>query len=433
VRRNQLVNGAEIWKREPVTHRTSYWKTTAVSFVAACLCLFALVWFLSSSLPPVPIALIRFLLAASFVACLFVATGGLVCLWRDARRAAGKEDLLTRAAIRIPAPGLLSRLGLRFLRGTRLRPGDLAQVRPRREIEATLDGRRTMAGLPFMPEMEVFCDRAFRVHRRVDHINDMRNKTGLRRIHDVVTLTGVRCSGAAHNGCQAECQILWKDAWLRRLPNRQRADAIQKPGGSPTIAVQGADSENGDRIYFCQMTALWEASQPMLSIDVRQDLRPLISANIGFIDFLLVVLTRIFNIVQRLRGGVDYPFMPAYPLKGQSPSAKLRFDAGDAVVVRKKDEIARTLVNGRNKGLWFDRDMIRFCGKRAIVRKRVSRIIHDSSGKMVVMKTPCVMLEDVIATGEFLRLCPQHEYIFWREIWLTRPPQDQQTEIAPDR
>jgi len=42
---------------------------------------------------------------------------------------------------------------------------------------------------------------------------------------------------------------------------------------------------------------------------------------------------------------------------------------------------------------------------------------------MAIMKTPCLMLEDVIATGEFLRLCPQHEYIFWREIWLQRAEQ----------
>ena len=29
-----------------------------------------------------------------------------------------------------------------------------------------------------------------------------------------------------------------------------------------------------------------------------------------------------------------------------------------------------------------------------------------------------VVLRDVVATGEFLRLCPQHEQIFWREAWL---------------
>ncbi len=99
-------------------------------------------------------------------------------------------------------------------------------------------------------------------------------------------------------------------------------------------------------------------------------------------------------------------------------------------MVCSKDEIARTLVNGRNKGLWFDPDMMRFCGQRGIVRKRVSRIIHEGSGKMIVMKNPCVTLEDVTATGEFLRLCPQHEYIFWREIWLSRCPQHQPTAMG---
>ncbi len=148
---------------------------------------------------------------------------------------------------------------------------------------------------------------------------------------------------------------------------------------------------------------------------------------------MLAILTRLFNIVQELRGGIGYPFLPKSQINGQHPSAEPHFDAGDAVVVRSKDEISQTLVNGRNKGLWFDRDMIRFCGRPAIVRKRVSQIIHEGTGKMVMMKTPCVMLEDVIATGEFLRSCPQHEYIFWREIWLRRSPQVQQNEIAPGR
>lgn len=288
-----------------------------------------------------------------------------------------------------------------------------------------------MAGLPFMPEMEPFCEKVFRVHRRVDHINDMRNKTGLRRIGDVVTLTDVRCSGSAHDGCQAECQILWKDAWLRRLPRPQRAGAIEKPAAPATLA-HGAETAAGDPTYFCQMTALWEASQPLSTIDIKQHFRPLLSGNIGAVGFLIAVLTRIFNFAQRLRGGAGYPYMPKSATEGQTPAADLHFDAGDAIVVRRKDEIARTLVNGRNKGLWFDGDMIRFCGQPAIVRKRVNRIIHEGTGKMVVMKTPCLTLENVIATGEFLRLCPQHEYIFWREVWLTRTPPDRRTALASD-
>jgi len=415
-----------------VTHRASYWKTTAISFAAASLCLAGLAWALSSGLPRVPVGLIGFLLGAGFVTCLLLTCGGLVCLWRDAREAAGKEDLLAGYATRLPTRGLLSRLGFRYMQGSRLRPGDLVQVRPRHEIEATLDARQTMAGLPFMAEMEPFCGGVFQVHRRVGHINDMRNKTGLRRMQDGVTLTGIRCSGSAHDGCQAECQILWKDAWLRRLPDRPRVNATQRPDAPAAVAGQRGDPETGDRTYFCQMTALWEASQPMSPIDVKQHFRPWLYGNIDAARFLIALLTDIFNFVQRLRGGAGYPHMPHYPTKGQTPAADQHFDAGDAVVVRSKDEIARTLVNGRNKGLWFDRDMIRFCGRPAIVRRRVDRIIHEATGKMVVMKTPCLALEGVTATGEFLQLCPQHEYIFWRDIWLARSPMDKRTVIASD-
>lgn len=415
-----------------MTPRASYWKTTALFFLAASFCLAALAFVLSSNLPPAGVALIALLIATGFAACLLVTSGGLICLWRDAREAAGKEDLLTRAATRRPTTGLLSRFGLRLLWGARLRPGDLVQVRPRHEIGATLDDRQMMAGLPFMAEMDPLCGRVFQVHRRVDHINDMRNKTGLRRMHHVVTLTEVRCSGSAHDGCQAECQILWKDAWLKRLSNRQRMNTILETARPSAIANQRVGTEASDHTYFCQMTALWEASKPMSSSDIKQNFRPLISGNIGLAGFLLAALTRTFNLAQRFRGGADYPYMPKYALEDKAWAVDLHLDAGDAVVVRNKDEIARTLVNGRNKGLWFDRDMVRFCNQPAIVRKRVDRIIHEGTGKMVVMKTPCVMLENVVATGEFLRLCPQQEYIFWRETWLRRSIPNPQTTIKSE-
>jgi hypothetical protein len=401
-----------------------------MSLAAASICLVGLAWALRSSLPSALIGIIGFLLAVGLIGCLMVTCGGLMCLWRDAREAAGKEDLLVHCSSRLPRPGPPPQLGLRFLLGSRLRPGDYVRVRPRHEIETTLDGQKTMAGLPFMAEMEPYCGGIFQVHRRVNHINDMRNKTGLRRLQDVVTLTEVRCSGSAHDGCEAECQILWKDAWLRRLHTRQRVGATQRQAETAFACCQIASPETVERTYSCQMTALWEASQPMSQIDIKQDLQALIVGNVDTAGFLVVILTRIFNIVQQLRGGAGYPYMPTYPSKGQSPTTNISFDRGDAVVIRTKDEIAGTLVNGRNKGLWFDRDMVRFCGRPAIVRRRVNRIIHEATGKMVVMKTPCLTLEGVVATGEFLKLCPQQEYIFWREVWLTRSTTEKRTALA---
>jgi hypothetical protein len=36
-------------------------------------------------------------------------------------------------------------------------------------------------------------------------------------MENAVHLTGVRCDGQAHGGCQAGCLIYWKEAWLKRV------------------------------------------------------------------------------------------------------------------------------------------------------------------------------------------------------------------------
>ncbi len=401
--------------------RVSYWKTTALSFFGAILCL-ALAYGLYTVLPPYLAALAVAIGGVSEGILLSVTAGGLVCIWRDARDSAGKEDLFARLAIKDPVV-----LPFRVLLGAGIRPGDYVAVRALAEIEATLDGQRTLQGLPFMREMEAYCGKIFRVHRRVDHINDMRNKTGPRRLRHCVTLSNVRCDGADHAGCEAECQILWKDAWLQRVPapmalpkpvpavqNNQRTDAASEPAAGQT--------------FFCQMTRLWEASEPLSTRDVRYYLRPLLSGNVGIRDYLVAMLTRVFNIAQRLRGGAGYPHMAAPSAAGRTPAGLHSFQSGDAVRVCSKNAIAATLgPNGRNRGLWFDRDMVRYCGRPAVVQKRVSRLIHEATGEMVVMKTPCLILRDVIATGEFLTLCPQHEHIFWRDVWL-RPDTNEKTK-----
>ena len=402
-----------------MTHRVSYWKTTAVALAIAVASFAATLWSGQQPIGPVLGATLRALLALSFASSFFIACGGLVCLWRDAREAAGRPDLFAAAALRAPAERGFLRVALRALQGSKLRPGDLVRIKALPEIESTLDDHGTLDGLPFMPEMLALAGRTFRVHRRVDKINDMRHKTGLRRMRDTVTLVDVRCPGSHHGGCQAECQILWKDVWLRRANDPAPSAPHSDPSHSRRWITE-RDPGAADTAYVCQMTELWEASQPMASADFRQDLRPLVSGNIGLGGFLLAILTRIFNEAQSRRGGSGYPFMPDSRSTGQTPSARLDLAVGEAVIVRSKEELASTLRDGRNRGLWFDREMVRFCGRPARVRRQVDRVINEATGKMAVMKTPCVVLEETIATGEFLRFCPQHEYIFWREIWLRR-------------
>jgi hypothetical protein len=162
--------------------------------------------------------------------------------------------------------------------------------------------------------------------------------------------------------------------------------------------------------------------------DVRQDLRPLFAGNVTLGAFLVVVFTQLFNAVQRWRGGVSYPpFAPG--VLASTPAVSHGLQAGDTVRVLGPLEIHRTLdKNSKNRGLWFDQDMLKHCGKDYHVLARVDRIIDNTTGAMRIMKSPCIMLEHVEYSGEALRFCPQEEHLYWREAWLT--PLARNTEAA---
>ena len=98
-----------------------------------------------------------------------------------------------------------------------LRPGEMIVVRSEAEIRATLDADGRLDGLPFMPEMLAYCGQRLRVFKRADKTCDTVGSTGMRRLHDTVHLEMVRCDGSAHGGCQAECLVYWKEAWLARV------------------------------------------------------------------------------------------------------------------------------------------------------------------------------------------------------------------------
>jgi hypothetical protein len=64
--------------------------------------------------------------------------------------------------------------------------------------------------------------------------------------------------------------------------------------------------------------------------------------------------------------------------------------------------------------------MLKYCGRQARVLRRVEQIIDERTGRMMRFKNPCVILEDVICTSDYHRLCPRSIYPYWREIWLER-------------
>jgi hypothetical protein len=121
----------------------------------------------------------------------------------------------------------------------------------------------------------------------------------------------------------------------------------------------------------------------------------------------------------RIRDGRRYPFIEGSLHK--TPAETLGLQPGELVRVKSKEAIVQTLdVHNKNRGMSFDAEMLKYCGGQARVLRRVEQIIDERSGKLMRFKNPCVILEDVVCTSDYHRLCPRGIYPYWREIWLER-------------
>jgi hypothetical protein len=329
-----------------------------------------------------------------------------------------------------------------------LRAGDWVLVRSKDEILATLDGRGRLDDLPFQPEMFAFCGRRLRVRKVAHKTCDTIHKTGGRRMRDAVHLEGAHCDGAAHGGCQADCNFFWKEAWLRRADD---APAIARSAGVPgcteadvLAAVQDSGgADDADAVWSCQTTALFAATEPLRWWDARQYVRDVTTGNhraVHVVELLLMAAFRhilqrvplgyrvvlgLYNAIQRARSGWALPLVGGHLPEGTStPAESLDLKPGEWVEVKPVDEISRTITqNGFNRGMRYDLEMVKYSGRRYRVQLRVDRLIDEKTGRMMPMKTPCIQLEDVYCRAECTprRLgCPRAMNTYWREIWLRR-------------
>lgn len=102
----------------------------------------------------------------------------------------------------------------------------------------------------------------------------------------------------------------------------------------------------------------------------------------------------------------------------------LRLQPGEWVEVRSVKEIFDTLdAKGNLKGLRFVPEMVKFCGKRFRVYKRLDKIILEATGELRRIKTPTVLLEEVFCDGTAHGGCDRSCFCFWREQWLKRVPE----------
>lgn len=325
-----------------------------------------------------------------------------------------------------------------------LRAGDWVEVRQLTEILTTLDKEGALEGVIFMPEMLQYCGKRYQVYRRADKTCDTVANTGLRRMVNTVHLAGLRCDGTAHGGCEASCLLFWKEAWLRRTHSKQAVaipaenasadDQSRSHGEFPLksemelLRTRYANEENSaEPIYRCQATNLREASVALVWWDVRQYVRDLLTGNVGLRQFLKGCAISTFNGIQRWRGGRTLPF-DFVGSQTTTPTVNLNLQEGELVQIRSKEEIVATLNrNNKNRGLWFDREMLAFCGGTYRVKKKVKKIVNEKTGKMLSLPGECLILEGVFCQANYNLFCPRSIYSYWREIWLKRVDEPKNT------
>ena len=327
---------------------------------------------------------------------------------------------------------------------------DWVEVRSKEEILRTLDKEGRLDGLPFMPQMFNYCGHRFRVQASAYKTCDtVSGDYAGRHVPDAVHLD-IRCDGLAHGGCQAGCLIFWKNAWLRPIDGRNDARAVRpsRTGDACTEtdvrqAVQrpGAD---GETIYSCQATELLNYTAPLKWWDARQYVDAYTSGNrtlpqvgrglwyllyyygtLAFSDRWGRPARWLYNRVQAITGGIPFPRTKGKIPAGQlTPRGDLGLKPGDLVRVKSHEEILATLdTRLYNRGLYFDAELVPYCGKTFRVGACVERFVDERTGRMRRMKTPAVILDGVICKSLYSgrrMFCPRAIHLWFREIWLER-------------
>ncbi len=312
-----------------------------------------------------------------------------------------------------------------------MKAGDWVEVRPISEILATLDEQGSLDSMPFMPEMIGLCGTRFQVWKSAHKTCDPTGSTDLRRMKDAVH--GVaRCNGAAHGGCEARCLIFWKKAWLKPVDGPgPDAPAPAPENVDLRVIVDGVHapaSDDGEVRHRCQATEILRATTPWPPFMLDQYVEDVTTGNVSAPRVAAQVLTaaaggvmaRLTRPIVRRMSSQD-----AQPLTTLKPAASpLGLKPGDIVEVRSPAEIMPTLnKDWKNRGLVFEREMLKFCGKKFRVLGRVARLIDEKTGRLLELKNDCVILEGLYCSGVDKRsrlFCPRAPYYFWREAWLRR-------------
>lgn len=188
-------------------------------------------------------------------------------------------------------------------------------------------------------------------------------------------------------------------------------------------------TESGELRYRCQVTEIVAATTPLPTANLRQYVEDVASRNMRPVEFARELARAYANTFARkalrlieLDGSRSSVRKPGAATT--QDAAKLDLEVGEWVKIRPAEEILATLNDDRkNRGLVFEQEMLRHCGKTYRVLARLSRIIDEKSGRMIKLTNDCIALEGLTCRGLDNRkrlFRPRGPFFYWRESWLER-------------
>jgi len=109
-----------------------------------------------------------------------------------------------------------------------------------------------------------------------------------------------------------------------------------------------------------------------------------------------------------------------YSIDSSEIPGVLHLEPGEFVEVRSEKEILSTLNGAKYRGLSFMPEMLKFCGKKYKVLKRVEKYIVEGKQTRSIRPKNTVILDGVFCDGSWHGGCDRTCYCLWREKWLKR-------------